>query len=112
MTRWTIKRSDQGRVYLGYRLGHLKNDSRVFRAIVYNKGAIVLHMLRRLVGDEAFFRGVRRFYAESRYHKVGSDTLRVAMEAESDRSLERFFERWIYGSTLPQITFTHRIEVS
>ena len=34
-------------------------DERVFRAIVYNKAAMVLHMLRRLVGDEAFFGGVR-----------------------------------------------------
>ena len=47
--------SDQGPVYLGYRLGHIKGESRVFRALVYNKGAAVLHMLRRLIGDEAFF---------------------------------------------------------
>ena len=30
--------SDQGPIYLGYRLGHIKNESRVFRALVYNKG--------------------------------------------------------------------------
>ena len=77
--------------------------SRVFRALVYNKGAAVLHMLRRLVGDEAFFRGLRRFYATSRFHKAGTDDFRAAMEAETGRSLERFFERWIYGSTLPQL---------
>ena len=57
------QQSDQGPVYLGYRLGHIRNDSRVFRALVYNKGAAVLHMLRRLVGDDAFSRGMRRFYA-------------------------------------------------
>ena len=45
----------KGPVYLGYRLGHIKGESRVFRALVYNKGAAVLHMLRRLIGDEAFF---------------------------------------------------------
>ena len=64
-------RSDQGPVYLGYRLGHIRGESRVFRALVYNKSAAVLHMLRRLVGDEAFFRGLRRFYRESRFRKVG-----------------------------------------
>ena len=57
--RWAIDDSDQGPVYLGYRLGHIKGESRVFRALVYNKGAAVLHMLRRLVGDEAFFAGLR-----------------------------------------------------
>ncbi|MDP2052850.1 MAG: M1 family aminopeptidase, partial [Acidobacteriota bacterium] len=56
--RWAVDYSDQGPVYLGYRLGHIKGESRVFRALVYNKGASVLHMLRRFVGDEAFFRGV------------------------------------------------------
>ena len=34
----------------------------VFRSIVYNKSAMVLHMLRRWIGDEAFFAGVRTFY--------------------------------------------------
>jgi aminopeptidase N len=77
---------------------------------VYNKGAAVLHMLRKLVGDEAFFRGIRRFYGESRFRKAGTEDLRRAMEAESDRPLERFFERWIYGSTLPRLTFAYRVE--
>ena len=57
--RWAIDDSDQGPVYLGYRLGHIKGESRVFRALVYNKGAAVLHMLRRLIGDEAFFGGLQ-----------------------------------------------------
>ena len=54
--RWAIEDSDQGPVYLGYRLGHIKGESKVFRALVYNKGAAVLHMLRRLVGDRSVFR--------------------------------------------------------
>src|SRR6185436_667848 len=35
--KWSIDDSDQGPVYLGYRLGHIKGDSRVFRALLYNK---------------------------------------------------------------------------
>jgi len=112
LRKWAIGESDQGPVYLGYRLGHIRRDSRVFRALVYNKGAAVLHMLRRLIGDEAFFRGIRRFYEGSRYRKTGTDELRSAMETESGRSLERFFERWIYGSTLPRITLSYHVESS
>ncbi len=110
MTRWAVDRSDQGPVYLGYRLGHLKNDSRVFRAVIYNKGAIVLHMLRRLIGDDAFFRGVRRFYATWRFRKAGTEDLKAAFEAECDRPLDRFFERWIYEASLPHIRFTHTLD--
>jgi hypothetical protein len=108
--RWGMQQSDQGPIYLGYRLGHIRGDSRVFRAIVYNKSAAVLHMLRRLVGDEAFFSGVRRFYSELRFKKAGTDDFRQAMEAETGRSLERFFERWIYGSTLPRLKAGYRVE--
>ena len=110
MRKWALDESPEGPVYFGYRVGHIRGDSRAFRAIVYDKAAIALHMLRRLIGDDAFFRGIRRFYAESRFEKAGSDDLRRAMEAESNRSLERFFERWIYGSTLPHLTFSSRVE--
>ena len=104
--RWAMDDSDQGPVYLGYRLGHIKGESRVFRALVYNKGAAVLHMLRRLVGDEHFFKGLRRYYSENRFKKAGTDDLRRAMEAESGRHLERFFERWIYDSSIPRLRFS------
>jgi hypothetical protein len=109
LRKWSIDNSDQGPVYLGYRLGHVKNDSRIFRSLVYNKGALVLHMLRRLLGDDVFFRGIRRFYVGARFAKVGTDDLRFAMAAESGLSLDRFFDRWIYGSSLPDITFSHRV---
>jgi aminopeptidase N len=108
--RWAMEESDQGAVYLGYRLGHIKGDSRVFRALVYNKGASVLHMLRRLIGDEAFFRGVRQYYAHNRYKKAGTEDLQRAMEAEHGHSLERFFERWIYHSGLPRVRYSAAVE--
>ncbi len=101
LARWTLAESDQGPVYLGYRLGHLHGEGRVFRALVYNKGGAVLHMLRRMMGDDAFFAGVRRFYREYKFRKAGTEDLRRALEAESGRSLERFFERWIYGQDMP-----------
>jgi hypothetical protein len=107
--RWSISESDQGPVHLGSRLGHVKNDPRVFRALVYNKGAAVLHMLRRLLGDEVFFRGLRRFYLDRRYQKAGTEDFERAMEAESGRVLDRFFERWIYGSGIPRVRYQTRI---
>jgi hypothetical protein len=110
LRRWGIDQSDQGPVYLGYRLGHIRNEGRVFRALVYNKGAAVLHMLRMLVGDEAFFKGVRRFYRTMRFKKAGTEDFRAAMEAASGKSLERFFERWIYGATLPRVKFSYAVD--
>jgi hypothetical protein len=110
LRKWGIDASDQGPISLGYRLGHIRGESRIFRALVYNKGAAVLHMLRRLVGDDRFFSGIRRFYRDSRFHKVGTEDLRIAMEAETGMTLDRFFQRWIYGSTIPRVKLAYRIE--
>jgi hypothetical protein len=108
MRRSAIDMSPQGPVYLGYRLGHIRGDRQVFRALVYNKSAVVLHMLRRLVGDEAFFFGVRRFYAQWRFQKAGTDDFRAAMEAASGRDLAAFFEAWIFGAAVPRVAFSYR----
>jgi len=110
MRRWAMAQSDQGAVHLGYRLGHIKGDSRVFRAIVYNKGASVLHMLRRLIGDDAFFRGLQRYYSDNKFKKAGTEDLQRAMEAEAGQPLTRFFERWIYASGLPRVRYSTATE--
>ena len=109
MRRWAVDQTPQGPVYLGYRLGHIKGDSRVFRAIVYNKGAMVLHMLRRLVGDDVFFAGLRSFYNEWKFKKAGTDDFRIALERASGRDLSAFFSTWIYGSVVPTLRFTSTV---
>jgi hypothetical protein len=103
--RHAMEQSPQGPVYLGYRLGHLKSDLKVFRALVYNKGASALHMLRRLLGDEIFFRGLRLFYEDQRFRKAGTDDFERAMETASGRVLDRFFDRWIYNAEVPRVSF-------
>ena len=107
MRKWGIEQSDQGPVYLGYRLGHIKADGRVFRAVVYNKAAMVLHMLRRLVGDEAFFGGIRQFYAKWRFRKAGTEDFRAAMETAGAKDLSAFFEAWVYGTDIPEVRFSY-----
>jgi peptidase M1-like protein len=104
--RWAISESEQGPISLGYRLGVVKSDARVFRAVVYNKGAAVLHMLRRLLGDTVFFNGLKRFYSDRRYQKAGTEDLERAFESESGRTLDRFFERWIFGTQIPRVRYT------
>jgi hypothetical protein len=109
MQAWAIDASSQGSVFLGYRIGHVKGDSRLFRAVVYNKGAMVLHMLRGLVGDEKFFAGLRRFYETWRFKKAGTDDFRLAMEAETGLALTSFFDQWILGDAVPQVALSWRI---
>jgi aminopeptidase N len=70
----------------------------------------VLHMLRELIGDDAFFRGLRRFYQDNRFSKVGTENVRQAFEQEAGRPLERFFSQWIDTSALPHLTVNTRTE--
>jgi Peptidase family M1 domain len=95
--------ADQGPIWLGYRLGHLQDDGRVFRALLYNKSALVLHMLRRWVGDDAFFRGLRALYAQSRYTKIGTRHVQRVFETASGLDLSRFFESWIRTADTPRL---------
>ena len=110
MQRWSTQHTDRGPVYLGSRLGVVDNEPRVFRSLVYNKSALVLHMLRRTLGDATFFAGLRRFYNEHRFTKTGTDDLIRAFEEESERSLSTFFERWIHETSLPNLTVTYHTE--
>ncbi len=110
MHRWAMRYTDQGPIWLGYRLGHVHGESRIFRAIVYNKSAIVLHMLRRLIGDEPFFEGLRRFYRTFKFSKAGTDDLRRVMEQTSGMALDRFFDRWVFGTRVPRLRVTWRVE--
>ncbi len=110
LRRWSLRHADQGPIHLGYRLGHLQDEPRVFRALVYNKSALVLHMLRRLIGDDAFFRGLRRFYTEMRFRTARTADLMRAFEVESGRPLDDFFRRWIHEFAVPVLRFDYRTE--
>jgi len=66
-------------------------------------------LLRRLLGDDQFFAGLRAFYEDRKFQKAGTDDLQRAFEALSGRKLDRFFERWIYGTDIPRIGFKSTI---
>jgi aminopeptidase N len=61
----------------------------------YDKGAWVLYMLHREVGDSAFFRGLKSYYATYRHGTALTDDLRREIEKSSGRSLAQFFDQWL-----------------
>jgi len=69
----------------------------------YQKGAWVLHMLRRQVGDSAFFRGVRDYYGTYRDSSVISSQFAVIMEHRAKKSLDWFFTQWLTQPGYPQL---------
>jgi aminopeptidase N len=73
----------------------LDDLSRVLNSNVYEKASLVLHMLRREVGDSAFFRGIRAYYAKYRHGNALTDDFRHEVEAASGQPLDWFFDQWM-----------------
>ncbi len=109
---WAWRHTDAGPINLGHRLGHLRGDPQIYRAIVYDKGACVVHMLRGIVGEEVFDQAVRGFLEARRFSKAGTDDLREALEAASGKDLKPYFDSWIYGTALPVLRYTAKTESS
>ncbi|MDP6763344.1 MAG: M1 family aminopeptidase [Planctomycetota bacterium] len=74
-----------------------------FGGHTYAGGAARLHLLRRELGDEAFFAGVRRYVADNAGRGVVTADLRRAMELASGRDLGRFFEQWLHSPGFPEL---------
>ncbi len=75
----------------------------VFGYRPYAKGASVLHMLRNELGDDVFWRSINA-YATRHQNKVveTSDLMRTAEEI-SGKSLEQFFDQWLYHTGFPEL---------
>jgi len=66
------------------------------RAIQYSKGALFMDHLRTLLGDDAFWRGLRSYTVEHAGGVVTSADLQRAMEKASGRDLSTVFNAWVY----------------
>jgi hypothetical protein len=103
MGRWALRYAGKGPISLGHRLGHIEGDPQVYRAVVYDKGAYVLHMLRQIVGEDAFRRAEMALQSSHRFQKIGTDEIRAALEKESGLDLRPYFEEWVYGTRVPEL---------
>jgi aminopeptidase N len=75
----------------------------LFDRHLYEKGGLVLHMLRRELGDELFWRGVGLYLDRHAHGIVETNDLMRAFEEVSGSSLERFFDHWVYRPGHPEL---------
>ena len=115
---------DEFKLYmLNEKLGYLDEDKNYRRPVVYyiyhdqgfelfdrhlyNKGGWVLHMLRHQLGEANFRRGIKAYLERYRTKEVITADLQRTLEEVTGRSLERFFQQWIYSGGYPEFEVSH-----
>ncbi|MDG3007956.1 M1 family aminopeptidase [Paludisphaera mucosa] len=87
-----------------------ENPIQMFDGMSYAKGACVLNALRGTVGDEAWWKGIKRYVATNKFRNVESDDLRKAFEVASGKDLAWFFDQWVYKAGHPELKASWRFE--
>ena len=90
-------------------LQDVSNPFTVFQSIIYDKGAYVLHMLRGILGDSAFFDAIYS-YANNpgfQYGHASTEDFQSVCEDVSGLDLDYFFEQWIYDERYPKYSYNY-----
>ncbi|WP_048919284.1 M1 family metallopeptidase [Rufibacter radiotolerans] len=89
---------------------HYLDREDMFDSHSYAKGGRVLHMLRKQVGDEAFFAALKLYLTQNQYGTVEADKLRLAFEEVTGRDLRPFFQQWFLIPGHPELKVTHQYQ--
>jgi hypothetical protein len=76
----------------------------VTRTIGYDKGAMVFHMIRRILGEKAFWGALRDIYRNRLFRRTSWLDLQQAFETRGKRSLQDFFDQWVYRRGAPRFS--------
>jgi aminopeptidase N len=81
--------------------GNPGSAAAIFDGTIYTRGAMTLQALRQKIGDDAFFRILRRWYADNKYGNVTTADFIALSERVSGQQLDQFFEVWLYTPGKP-----------
>jgi aminopeptidase N len=86
----------------------LSNVANVLNSNVYQKAGFTLHMLRREIGDSAFFRGVRTYYEKFKHRNAVTHDFLREVEQSSGKQLGWFFDQWFHRAGFAELTINWR----
>ena len=106
-SQWTGKKSIWGPITLGSRLNY--HDPKAYQTIIYNKASLALNMLRDLLGEEAFFKGLQEFFRKHKYGAASTKDFIKTIEEVSGIDLAVFFRNWFDSYVLPEVKTSHSV---
>jgi len=84
-----------------------ENREDMFDSHSYNKGGQILHMLRKYVGDEAFYAALKLYLETKKFQAAEVHDLRLAFEQVTGEDLNWFFDQWFLDKGHPDLEITH-----
>ena len=79
-----------------------RDEARIFSSnLSYNKASWVLHMLRHVLGEAAFFTALQQYGSTHAYDTATTADFRAVCESVSGRDLVKYFQQWVYGEYYP-----------
>ena len=84
----------------------------MFDAFSYNKGSQILHMLRKAVGDQAFFASLKNYLETNKYKSAEVHNLRLAFEETTGQDLNWFFNQWYLNKGRPSLKITKKVNAT
>ena len=76
----------------------------VTRTVGYDKGAMVFHMIRQTLGEDAFWGALRDIYRSRLFKRTSWSDLQHAFESRGQRSLQDFFDQWVHRRGAPRFS--------
>lgn len=108
LSRWTEKKSEWGPITMGSRLSYF--DFEAYQSIIYNKTSLVLNMLMDFLGEESFFKGLRKFFIDHKYDAASTNDFIKTFVDISEIDLTLFFKGWFDSHTLPGVRVSHSLQ--
>jgi aminopeptidase N len=84
---------------------HYQSRDDMFDVVSYQKGGAMLHMLRKIIGDDAFFASLKLYLTQNAYKTAELANLRMAFEEVTGQDLNWFFNQWFLKSGHPDVSF-------
>jgi aminopeptidase N len=75
----------------------------MFDLVSYQKGGRILHMLRKYVGDIAFYSSLNKYLTDNKFSNGSAHKLRMAFESVTGKDLNWFFNQWYFKSGHPKL---------
>src|SRR5574343_1025608 len=84
---------------------HYQSRDDMFDVVSYQKGGAMLHMLRKIIGDDAFFASLKLYLTQNAYKTAELANLRMAFEEVTGQDLNWFFNQWFLKPGHPDVSF-------